>query len=298
MTSAVEAVVVGRVDSAVNLIGTRIKPYPTGLQNLSSTPKKKEKKEKDEKEEVKSKNDLGFDQDESYLSDLKKYWDYSSLYYYRKTEYGKIGARANRNDRHNGIRATQYQCEAYPILTKRIYLSLAYAWARTSNLIYPNKKYYIEGFYDAPNGVELSFGHMGEKFAAFSGQHIYEYTGSVGRYFGDNFIWFRTAYFKPTKTMFYIAGVRYSFWDDPETYVLLTANAGILPDIGDVPPFDKIIPEKQRGIALGTQLPLGFKKLCTFDKLYIRAGVGYTRQQYPKLLRRVTNFALGLHVYF
>ncbi len=58
-------------------------------------------------------NEIGFNTDEAYVSDVQGYWNFSSLHYYHFGDSGTYGARVNYAKRY-GTTGEQYQLEAYP----------------------------------------------------------------------------------------------------------------------------------------------------------------------------------------
>lgn len=231
-------------------------------------------------------NEIGFDQDEAYVSDLQSYWQYSSLHYYRLTDKGNFGGRVNYAKRY-GTTGIQYQLEAYPKLTSNSFATLTFAYANTTQILYPNLQYQVEGYIDVANGFEFSLGQGGKKYITFSNQNIWNYTGSIGKYFGNNFMWYRPSYSTPKATLFNEIGLIHYFSDDAKKYLSVKVSAGRLPDIGDVPPLDQMIVISQQGINIAGQLPL--KKT-----LFLRLGAGYNRQDFPTgLIRRITDVSVG-----
>ena len=87
------------------------------------------------------KNEFGYDQDEAYVSDLKAYWSFSSLHYYRFTQAGIFGARVNYANKY-AIAGEQYQLEAYPkIFPESLpgsYINLVFGLSNTSQQVYPH----------------------------------------------------------------------------------------------------------------------------------------------------------------
>jgi len=240
-------------------------------------------------DQTKPLNELGFDQDEAYVSDIGGYWSYSSLHYYRFTNAGIFGARVNYANRY-GIGGEQYQLEAYPKLFKNFYfikdsyLSLTGAISNTSQRVYPHYQYLIEPYFSFPCGFEAS---IGQRFLRTFDVNVYTYTASIGKNIGSNFVWFRPYHYTPKSVDFFEVGIRHYF-DADDTYAALKAGAGKMPDIGDVPPLNQIIILKTQLITLDGQMPIR-------KNIFLKAGVGYMRQTYNSgNVREITDGSLGI----
>lgn len=232
-------------------------------------------------------NEIGYDQDQAYISDLMAFWTFASLHYYRLTEYGSYGARINYANRY-GMNGAQYLIETYPKFNDNISANITFGYANQTQILYPNLQYRIEPFFDFSNGMEISVGQNWQKYITFDNQKIITNTGTFGKYFKKDFIWYRPSFFSPTSSMLSELSLRH-FADKKNTYITFKVNAGRLPDIGDLPPLDEIVVLKQRGINIDGQYAL----TKTF---FIKAGAGYTRQFYidSMLLRRIIDASLGL----
>jgi YaiO family outer membrane protein len=238
------------------------------------------------KQRVEPHNILGFDQSGAVISDRHAYWSYSSLYYYRLTDAGKFGARVNYAHR-NGTSAEQYQLEAYPQLFKGAYADLRFAYANTNQILFPSYQYRLEGYFELPYAMTFSLGHGSDIFPRFNNKKIYSYTTSLGKYIGDYFVWVRMNHYLPQSIQFYELGLRRDF-SDGLTYINFKINAGRLPDIGDVPPLDKLIQIKQKGVSLDGQIPLT-------KTLFFKWRVGFARQIFPSgTVRNITDGMVGV----
>lgn len=232
---------------------------------------------------LKPKNELGFDQDEAYVSDLSSYWSYSSLHYYRFTNTGTYGARVNYAHRY-GTTGEQYQLEAYPKLSENISLAVTAALANHTQILFPTNQSSLEGYFALPKNFEAS---IGPRYLKSLGVSIYTWTGSIGKYQGDYFVWFRPYHYTPQSTEFYEVGVR-RYFSDKNTYIGLRIGAGKMPDIGDVAPLNQIVILNMKSIALGGQVPI----TKTF---FVKGGLGYSKQHFPSgLVREITDGSLGV----
>lgn len=260
-------------------------------QIIRSQPSKAAKQLKGTQEAIETEkelhNELGFDFNKAHISDLKTYWDYATLFYYRVNEYGKFGALINRLKKF-GTTAEQYQLDVNPKITEQVYLALSIAESKKSQTNFPTTQYRLEGYFAAPNGIELSLGHGGRIYRNFSNQKLYFYTISAGLYFGNYFAWIRPTHHAPQSLMFYEAGLT-RYFSDRYNYARVSINSGKLPDIGDLPPIDQLIVARQRpGINLGGQFAM-------MKCLYLRWGIGYAKVIYPNNLNRyICDAGLGL----
>jgi YaiO family outer membrane protein len=232
-------------------------------------------------------NEIGYDQDQAYITDLMAFWTYASLHYYRLTEYGSYGGRINYANRY-GTNGAQYLIETYPKFNDNISASISVGYANQTQILYPNVQYRVEPFFDFSNGIEFSVGQSWQKYITFDNQKIITNTGTFGKYFKKDFIWYRPSFYSPTASMLNELSLRH-FADKKNTYMTFKINAGRLPDIGDLPPLDKIVVLQQRGINIDGQYAL----TKTF---FLKGGAGYTRQYYidSKLLRRIIDASLGV----
>lgn len=269
--------------------------FQNSLQNLNEIerlqPQNKDAKKLKEKmikfESETPYNEIGMDWDESYISDLKDFWIYSSVHYYHKTDNGKYGAHlyyANRN----GSGEEQLQIEAYPQLTNKIAGSFTFALAKTQQVLFPAYQYNLEAYFDIADGFGISVGQGGQRFVSLSNQKIYSYTGSMNQYIGKYFFWFRPYYYTPVDTMLYVAGAR-RYFSDENNYLNFRIGAGRIPDIGDVPPLDQMIIVNQKiGVGLDGQVSLN-------KNLFLKLGVGYAKLAYPAgFIREITDVSFGI----
>lgn len=234
----------------------------------------------------KPRNELGLNVDESYVSDVNGYWNYSSLHYYRFTNRGTYGARVNFAKRY-GSTGEQYQLEAYPTFPGNPYLQyiqLSAAYANYTQILFPNLQYAIEPYFNLAKNFELSLGFKGLRSI---GVNIYTYTGSLAHYSGNNYLWFRPYHYTPKSSNFFEVGVRHYF-ADPNVYVSIKGGIGKAPDILDLAPLNQIVVLDQNLIAINGQFSL--KK-----NIYLQAGAGYLRQVFPSgNVRNITDASLGL----
>jgi YaiO family outer membrane protein len=231
---------------------------------------------------AKPSNEIGFSQDEAYVSDLRSFWSYSSLHYYRTSSKGTFGGRINYANRF-GIGGEQYQLEAYPKFAQIGYADLMFAYSNTSQRVFPQYQYRIEPYITLPKNLEAS---LGQYYLRSFSSNIYTYTASIAKTFSNNTIWFRPYYYNPKNVAFFELGAKHYFSDD--VYLGVKAGAGNVPDIGDVVPFTQIV--AYRGVYLGLNGQIPLRK-----QTFLRFGIGYLHQNYTTgLFRQVTDGSLEI----
>lgn len=232
-------------------------------------------------------NEIGMDWNESYVSDLKDFWIYSSVHYYHMTDNIKFGGHiyyANRN----GSGEEQLQLEVYPQLTQHIAGSFTFGLAKVQQILFPTYQYNAEAYFDIANGFGVSLGQGGQEFVKLSNQEIFTYTGSLNQYLEKYFFWFRPYYYTPIHTALYTIGAR-RYFSDENNYINIRFGAGRIPDIGDVAPLDQILTVNEK-FASGIDGQISVTK-----NIFIKYGVGYTKLHYPAgLLREITDVSFGI----
>lgn len=232
-------------------------------------------------------NEIGLSTNEDYISDLKKYWTYSTFHYFRLTDRGNFGGRINYANRY-GENAFQYQLEAYPKLSQDIYILLLASYAHSNQILYPTRQYRIEPYYNFAQHAEISFGYNKLMYDQFHNQEIKNFTGTLGYYLGNYFLWFRPSYYLTTQTNFLEFCLR-KYFTTKNTNYTFKINMGKLPDIGDLPPLDQIVVMRQKGFSIDGQYALT-------KKVFIKGGVNYARQLYiaSDHRREIAGASIGL----
>ena len=231
-------------------------------------------------------NELGLNDDEAYVSNVKGYWTFTSLHYYRFTHYGIYGARINSANRYGGS-GKQYQLEAnpkFPGTTFLQYIHLSAAYANFAQTLFPNYQYSIEPYFNLPQSFEFSLGFNGLRSI---GVNIYTYTGTLAKYWGNNYFWFRPYHYTPKSSDFFEVGARHYF-SDKNTFISIKGGIGKAPDILDLAPLNQIFILSQKLIAVNGQFSV-------HKNIYLQAGAGYLRQNYPSgVAREITDGSLGI----
>ena len=186
----------------------------------------------DKAEPKKYKNEIGLIQQQYYLSDVKKVWDYSTLYYGRETPIGKIYGKINYDYRF-GQRAIQGEIEAYPKINKYIYLDLDVAYANQPNL-FPDQTYGAEAYVSMKKTFDFS---VGGKYNIIDARHNFTtYTGTLSKAIKSNRITFRPYYFVPgvgKPSTLYTINLRH-IMRDPYYYFGCILGTGTSPDLASL----------------------------------------------------------------
>jgi YaiO family outer membrane protein len=235
-------------------------------------------------------NEVGLDAALSHVSDLSTYWTYDSLHYYRLTKNGTYGARVNSAHRFSET-ALQYQAEAYPVFANGMYAAATLAYANQTQTLFASYQYRGELYSPLGSGYEISLGQGGQFFPRLEHINIYLFTGSIGKYIGNYYMWFRPYYFTPQSNLLCEVGLRKTF-NDPNAYISVRASSGKLPDIGDLPPISNLVTLSESAIGLSGQIPLP-------KNFYLKPDISYEHQVYPGThVRNIVTAFLGVFVRF
>lgn len=233
------------------------------------------------------KNEIGIDIDEAYVSDLTQWWDYASIHYYRFTDGGTFGGRINFSKRF-GTTGEQYQLEAYPKIFDIGMVALSYAYANSTQIVFPDMQYTIEPYFYLRGDFEVS---LGERFLRSQSVGIYDTTASLGKYIGNYFIWMRDYHFTPKASDLLELGLT-RYFSDKNSFLTIKGVYGRAPDIADLAPLNQIIVLKMYGLSLSGKMPLT-------KSLFARAGVGYMHQRFPsERIRNISDISAGLYWQF
>lgn len=129
-------------------------------------------------------NEVSFRINEDYFSQVFDKMSYYSIQYGKETKYGSAIIRYNLNNRFNTY-GSQIEIDAYPSLGKGFYGYLNVGYSKSS--IFPSLRYGMQIYKNLPSSFEVSAGIRALKF---SDNYTYIYTGSVGKYIGNSFLFF------------------------------------------------------------------------------------------------------------
>lgn len=229
----------------------------------------------DEKRRDEPRNEFFYYTDRAYVSDISAYWTYSTISYYRISDYAKYGISCN-NARRYGLTGNQYQFDGYAELTKRVSAIFSFAFASNRQSLYPTIAYFVEGYYHTVNDYEFSLGQGQQRFTNFSNEKIYRYTSSFGKYFDKYFVSVRWNRYTLPSCTFYEVGIQRYF--DDESFIGVRVNGGTIPDISDLPPLDRIITLRQKGVNF-------IGRIAINKKLFVILGAGFAAQVYKETQR-------------
>lgn len=223
-------------------------------------------------------NAVIFNQEVSYVDDLKETWKITSLGYERYTPYGPIIFTFNQTDRFDTA-GNQVLIEAYPHLFNGAYMYLGYGYSDTSYLA---RNYVgIEPFFSLPYSFEFS---AGERILQFQGGTTHLYTGSIAKYIGN--YWFSLRpYYSTGSRSYYLTARRY--FSSPDSYIGITIGGGTGPSNFDLLNPNSITSDRSRVIRLNGDLPLT-------DNLIFTWLARYSFDHFPNSnIRQETDFDAG-----
>lgn len=193
-------------------------------------------------------NAVIFNQEMTYVDDLKQIWKITSLGYERYTPLGPVIFTFNQTDRFDSA-GNQVVIEAYPHLFQGAYMYLGYGYSTTSYLA----RNYIgfEPFFSLPHGFEFS---AGERVLQFRGGTTHLYTGSFAKYIGNYWFSLRPYYTGEGSRSYYFTARRY--FSSPDSYISLTVGGGEGSNAFDLQNPDSISSNLTRTIRLAGDVPL------------------------------------------
>ncbi|WP_133131249.1 YaiO family outer membrane beta-barrel protein [Legionella yabuuchiae] len=215
-------------------------------------------------------------------------WDFSSLFFYHKSQYGSFGGSANFSSRLNNS-AWQTYLNAIPNLTEKFWLDLGYGFSNTPEL-FPNDLVKGEAFAKITDTIVISGGNTYNKIEE---SYFNTYTASIAKYIGYYYLGFRPYHFVPKtgpKSTLYRFEAK-KFWENPDKYVGVYFSTGTSPDLFDLLTFE-FFKVKNNILMLEGQQPIS-------DKLLFKLGAGLETQKFPNdFLRRLYyfNFAIKLRM--
>lgn len=235
-------------------------------------------------------NEVGFGSLNQYVSDLHAPWGYSTFYYARETEYGRLSARLNYAQRFNEG-APQIEFTFSPVINPYIYFDFFADFANKPAL-FPKYAVSGEGFLTIPNLLTIS---AGEYYAYILGAASYKkYTGSLSKSFSKYWVSARVNHYVPkrgSKSTLYIASIR-RYFNTNDFFATLTVGKGKSPDLADLTTLDFIV-IKNKFINLDLTFPL-----CHHSTL-MDVGISYANWKFPRgLIRRLYGINVGINYRF
>jgi YaiO family outer membrane protein len=108
---------------------------------------------------------------------------YYTLQYSKSTQRGSVVARYNLNNKFKTY-GSQFEIDAYPSVAKGMYAYLNVGYSNSS--IFPSWRFGGQLYKSLPKSMEVSVGFRSLKFGR---DFTNIYTGSVGKYFGNSFVY-------------------------------------------------------------------------------------------------------------
>ncbi len=233
-------------------------------------------------EEKKYRNLIGINQQQYYISDVKEVWDYSNVFYGRETPMGIVYGKITYTNRFTK-QAVQGEIEAYPRLSKNVYLDLDIAYANKPEL-FPSQVYGAEAYITIDGAFDFS---LGGKYNFVDNRHNFTfYTGSISKGINSNVLTFRPYYFVPgvgENSTLYTLNFRHII-RDPYYSVGCIFGLGTSPDLADLQNINFIV-VRNKIINPYINFPL-FK-----ERLLVNLNAMYQNQIFP--LKRVRNWSGG-----
>lgn len=234
------------------------------LQQTVSKPKPKEEKV--------YKNEIGVYQQNYYISDVGKVWDYTTVFYGYQTPMGKLYNKVNYANRLRR-EAVQYEAEFFPKLNDYLYLDLD---ATTANqpVLFPHYSYMGELFAILPKLFNPS---VGAQMNRIDDRHEYaRFTGSISKDIGPSNLTFRSYYYVPgvgASSILYTLNYRCHFLE-PYGYWGVILGIGTTPDLANLETVNFLV-LKNKILSPYINFPM-FK-----ERLIINLSLLYQNQIFP-----------------
>jgi len=213
-------------------------------------------------------------------------WDFSSLYLYRKNEYGAFGGVLNYTNRLNK-NATQLYLNMQPKVNETMWFDLGYGYSNTPEL-FPNNMYFLEAYKKLGKTWVVS---VGDTYKLIDRTYFNTLTASIGKYVGNYYLGFRPYHFVPkagpSSTLLRFEAKK--FGDNPDQYIGVSFATGTSPDLFDLltVTFFKV---KENIFFIQGQQPVN-------DAWTFLYGAGYQTQEFPsQFIRRLAYLNIGLKV--
>jgi YaiO family outer membrane protein len=235
-------------------------------------------------------NQLGLVQQSIYGTSPYSYWDFTNLYYTRKTDFGMVLGSLNYASRF-GYSAFQGSGEAIINFTDSFYLDTNIAYANNLNL-FPKWTFGAEGYFSVTKDFQISLGDLYKNVPPLL--YFNTYTGSLQKYVGDYLLIFRPYVFVPNagdNTVLYTVSAR-KYFDSVDNSLVLTLGYGMTPDLADLQSID-FITIKERSAAIDYQFPL------MNHRFVADIGLSYENQRFPSgFIRQLSGINAGIRARF
>jgi|LauGreDrversion4_2_1035121.scaffolds.fasta_scaffold09791_4 YaiO family outer membrane protein len=185
-------------------------------------------------------NELGVFNQLYYITDRRQLWDYTTGFFGRQTDFGKVYGKVNYANRLK-TEAAQFEFEFLPKIGKYIYLDLGATYANQP-LLFPKYSYYGEGFVVLPHLFDFSVG--GQRNNITSRIQFSRFTFSVSKQLIKNLtVTFRPYFYAPISgqnSIFYSVNIR-QMLTEPYAYAGVVLGSGTTPDLANLETVDFIV---------------------------------------------------------
>lgn len=137
---------------------------------------------KKELKETTATNSISIAASRDYFSQIYGQMHYYNIQFGKETKYGSVIGRYNLNQKFDTY-GSQFEIDAYPSITNGMYGYLNVGYSNSS--IFPGFRCGAQVYKSLPRGFEASVGFRSLKFGE---NYTNIYTGSVGKYFGNSFV--------------------------------------------------------------------------------------------------------------
>ncbi|KTC66311.1 TRP containing protein (plasmid) [Legionella adelaidensis] len=215
-------------------------------------------------------------------------WNLSSLYLYRKNEWGAFGGAVNYANRLDQ-QGTQLYLNAQPKLNTDTWVDLGYGYANTPEL-FPDRTYQLELFHKLTQTFIIS---AGESYKTLPLTYFNTVDISAGKYWKNYYFELKPYHYIPKKgphsTLWQGKARRY--FADEDQYIGIVLAYGTSPDLFDLLTVN-FIKVKNRIFLVEGQQPLNKYFLILY-------GAGLESQEFPSgFTRRLADLNIGLKARF
>lgn len=217
-------------------------------------------------------NEIAIYQQNYYITDVRKVWDYTSVSYGRQTQLGKLYGKINYASRLKR-QAAQYEIEFFPKLNNFLYLDLD-ASVANQPVLFPNYAYSGELFVVFPHLFNSSYGAQMNRI---DNRHQYSrFTTSISKDISVSNLTFRPYFYLPSagaSSILYTANYRYTF-AEPYGYMGFIVGAGTTPDLANLETVDFLV--------LKNKILSPYINFALFqDRLILNMSLLYQNQIFP-----------------
>ncbi len=253
------------------LIAESLKPKQTSV-HAQITAKDTASKPKPKQEAPVYKHEIGVYQQNYYMSDLGKVWDYTSVFYGFQTPMGKLYNKINYANRLRR-EAVQYEVEFFPKLNDYVYLDLDVTTANQP-VLFPHYAYSGEAFVVLPHLFNPSFGAQMNRI---DDRHEYSrFTASISKDVSISNLTFRSYFYVPgvgASSILYTLNYRYNFLEN-------FGYMGVILGIGNTPDLANL--ETVNFLVLRNKILSPYINFALFkERLIINLSLLYQNQIFP-----------------